>query len=372
MLAMGDRGRPSTGSIFGARVGIQRPERNQKLRQHLRSGRSAAVSSSFFLHSYAIIALSRRGDPWAILRTELDDTQRSFYGLRFENAFLRQKGKAFETFFARVMAHGFAGDFEPVRPYGPKGDLKCDGYRPSDGTVFQSYAPDSIKLTDLLDKIDEDFHGAIVHWGGRMRRWEFVHNDIRGLPAEAVRKLDDLRALHPNIAINVFGEAEMRQIVMGLRLHQLEDLLGAVPSQRTLEKLDFAVLRPVLIAIRREIPDAEPPLAAPSPLKLQRNQLSKDAAALLRQGRMREKLVQDFFDTWPDPSFGEDIAEAFRTRYQSLKAVGLSPDQIFGELQAFAGGMEGEPSHQGAVLAVLSYFFERCDIFEDIVPGISV
>jgi hypothetical protein len=29
--------------------------------------------------------------------------------------------------------------------------------------------------------------------------------------------------------------------------------------------------------------------------------------------------------------------------------------------------MEGEPSHQGAVLAVLSYFFERCDIFEDVL-----
>jgi hypothetical protein len=27
--------------------------------------------------------------------------------------------------------------------------------------------------------------------------------------------------------------------------------------------------------------------------------------------------------------------------------------------------MDGEPSHQGAVLAILSYFFELCDIFED-------
>jgi hypothetical protein len=57
----------------------------------------------------------------------LDDTQRSFYGLKFENTFLRVKGKSFENFFARVMAHGFTGDFEPVRPYGPNGDLKCDG-----------------------------------------------------------------------------------------------------------------------------------------------------------------------------------------------------------------------------------------------------
>ncbi len=296
----------------------------------------------------------------------MDDTQRGFYGLKFENTFLREKGKAFESFFARVMAHGFTGDFEPVRPYGPKGDLKCDGFRPSDGTVFQSYAPDSTKLAELLAKIDEDFEGARAHWGAKMRRWEFVHNDPRGLPAEAVRKLDDIRAAHTSIAIAVFGEAEMRSIAMSLAHHQLEDLFGAVPSQRTLERLDFASLRPVLIAIQRRDPGAEPPLAAPSATKLQHNALSQDAAALLRQGRRREKLVQDFFDAWPDPSFGEDVAEAFRTRYQALKAVDLSPDEIFGQLQSFAGGMEGEPSHQGAVLAVLSYFFERCDIFEDI------
>ncbi len=297
----------------------------------------------------------------------MDDTQRSFYGLKFENTFLREKGKAFESFFARVMAHGFTGDFEPVRPYGPKGDLKCDGFRPSDGTVFQSYAPDSTKLIELLAKIDEDFDGARTHWDAKMKRWEFVHNDVRGLPAEAVRKLDDLRAGRPAIAIAVFGEAEMRAVVMRLALHQLEDLFGVVPSQRTLERLDFASLRPVLIAIQRRNPGAEPPLSAPSVIKLQHNALSPDAAELLRQGRRREKLVQDFFDAWPDPSFGEDIAEAFRTRYQALKTADLSPDQIFSELQSFAGGMDGEPSHQGAVLAVLSYFFERCDIFEDVV-----
>jgi hypothetical protein len=295
----------------------------------------------------------------------VDDIQRAFYGLRYENAFLREKGKAFETLFARVMAHAFSGDFQTVRPYGTKGDLKCDGYRSSDGTVFQCYAPDSTKLSELIAKIERDFHGAMAHWEQRLYRWEFVHNDVRGLPAEAVQKLADLAAAHPAIEIATFAEAEMRKVVMGLELHQLEDLFGVVPSQRTLERLDFAVLRPVLIAIQRQEPPADPPLIAPSPLKLQNNALSEDAAGLLRQGRRREKLVQDFFDAWPDPSFGEAIAEGFRSRYQALKSVGLDPDAIFGELQTFAGGMDGEPSRQAAVLAVLSYFFERCDIFED-------
>ena len=295
----------------------------------------------------------------------MDDTQRAFYGLKFENAFLRLRGKAFESFFVRLMGHGFAGDFELVRPYGARGDLKCDGFRRSDGTVFQVYAPDSLKLAPLLAKIDKDFTGAIEHWGRRMRRWEFVHNDDRGLPGDAVQKLVDLHEAHPGVEIAVLEEPGLRQTVMGLELHQLEDLFGLVPSQRTIEQLDFGTLRPVLTALQRRIPQAEPPLTAPSPAKLQRNALSIDAAGLLRQGRRREKLVQELFDAWPNPALGEEIAEAFRARYQGLKALGLSPDQIFGELQSFAGGMEGEPSHQGAVLAVMSYFFERCDIFDD-------
>ena len=65
---------------------------------------------------------------------------------------------------------------------------------------------------------------------------------------------------------------------------------------------------------------------------------------------------------------GEEVAEGFRNRYRGLKAIGHTPDEIFADLQEFAGGMHGEPARQGAVLAVLSYFFERCDIFEDAKP----
>lgn len=297
----------------------------------------------------------------------MDDTQRFGYGLKFENAFLRERGKAFETLFARIMAHAHPGDFQPVRPYGPRGDLKCDGYRASDGTVFQCYAPDSMKVDPLVAKIDEDFNGAVGHWAAKMRRWEFVHNDVRGLAAEAVQKLADLGMSNPSVALAVCGEAELRSIVMGLALHQLEDLFGTVPSDRALERLDFTALRPVLLAIQRQEPDADPPLTAPSAAKLEYNALSDDAAGLLRQGRRREQLVEAFFAAWPDPDFGEEIAQAFRVRYQALKASGLSADEIFGELQAFTGGMTGEPGRQGAVLAVLSYFFERCDIFEDAI-----
>ncbi len=53
-----------------------------------------------------------------------------------------------------------------------------------------------------------------------------------------------------------------------------------------------------------------------------------------------------------------------RDQYQSLKALELDADTIFGHLQNFIG-RQSEPSRQAAALAVLCYFFDRCDIFED-------
>jgi hypothetical protein len=49
---------------------------------------------------------------------------------------------------------------------------------------------------------------------------------------------------------------------------------------------------------------------------------------------------------------------------------GITADEIFQGLQEYTTGCEplSEPGQQAAVLAVLSYFFERCDIFED-KPG---
>ena len=112
----------------------------------------------------------------------------------------------------------------------------------------------------------------------------------------------------------------------------------------------------------------EEPVTPPSVDKLEKNSLSEDAAELLRVGRLKEALVETWFMKDRRADLGEQIAEAFRRRYARLRDTGYSPDEIFGHLQQYAGA-GGEPRRQTAVLAVLSYFFERCDIFDD--PEVS-
>ncbi|QQS13912.1 MAG: hypothetical protein IPK81_06830 [Rhodospirillales bacterium] len=300
----------------------------------------------------------------------MDELQHSIYVDRFRLAFHTQRGTAFQDWFVRLAGYAFGADFEEVRPYGPYGDLKCDGRRVSTKSVFQCYAPDAMKEAELIAKVDEDFHGARGHWNADMAEWVFVHNDGRGLPPNAVQHIDSLRQAHAPLTIQTWSEPELLKLAMGLELAALQALFGPAASIAIVDRLVMADLVPIIEALQRQDPNAgDPPLTPPSLEKLEKNALSEESGLLLRIGRRKSSLVDTFFRKSPRPDLGERIAEAFRMRYAELKALDLPADTIFKHLQDYAG-MNGEPKRQGAALAVLAYFFDSCDIFED--PLVSV
>ncbi|MCZ8150736.1 MAG: hypothetical protein O9325_23135 [Roseomonas sp.] len=300
----------------------------------------------------------------------MDELQRSIYVDKFRLAFHTQKGTAFQDWFVRLAGHAFGADFEEVRPYGPYGDLKCDGRRISTGSVFQCYAPEAMKEAGLIAKIDEDFHGARAHWGVNMREWLFVHNDSRGLPPNAVQHLDALRKAHAPLQISTWSEPELLALAMGLDLSSLQALFGFAASIAIVDRLVLSDLMPIIDVLQRQDSPVNPPLTPPSPDKLEKNSLSEESGLFLRIGRRKSNLVDTFFRKSPRPDLGERIAEAFRTRYAELKALDLPADTIFKHLQDYAG-FNGEPKRQGAALAVLAYFFDSCDIFEDPVASVE-
>ena len=298
----------------------------------------------------------------------MDSVQRSFYQLHFREAFASKKGTEFEDWFSSLAGYAFGADFEPVRAYGSQGDLKCDGRRLSTRTVFQCYAPYQMNAARLVKKISDDFHGALANWAN-MAEWTFVHNDPRGLPPAVVQHLDSLRSAHPHVTIVTWGKAELRRLTERLDLPAMEALFGIVPSSSDFETLVMEDLSPVINDLQRiDPPPGQDPPTPPSPDKLARNELSYVAAALLALGRQKEALVESYFRKHPQPDLGERIAEAFRRTYAGLRNQGKSPDEVFCYLQQYAGS-GFSPKRQGAALAVLSYFFERCDIFEDAEPG---
>lgn len=295
----------------------------------------------------------------------MDPISDAFYAKDFRIAFLMKKGTAFQDWFAELAGHAFGSDFEAVRPYGNQGDWKCDGRRLSTGTIFQCYAPESVSDQNTIAKIDADLAGAVAKWPDFIKSWVFVHNDPRGVPPAVAAHLDVKRAEHPDLEIEIWLEADLVGLFGMMSPDAKRLMFGVAPTQGTVHSISLSDLEPVISALESREPDPSddvPP--PPSAQKLEKNSLSDEASALLRFGRLKVRLVETYFSKNVRVELGEKIAEAFRDRYAELQALELSGDQIFSYLQQFAG-VAGEPKRQAAAMAVVAYFFDRCDIFED-------
>jgi hypothetical protein len=296
-------------------------------------------------------------------KTIMNITQ-AYYMQCFEILFLRAKGDEFQTFFERLMGLAYKADFMACRPWGNVGDRKNDGFLKSERRLFQVYAPNEMTAKEAIAKITEDFEGAKVHWGTHFDKWVFAHNAIDGLPPHVLTLLLDLEKANPGITLEPWSLEEFRLIFRKLTSDDLIPWLGAAPSDETKASLGFSDLRPVLETLGSRPAPSDAAVRDVPMGKIEANALSESIAILIKGGMSKAPLVEKFFAQWHDETLGERIAEAFRAEYQRLRSL-HTPNRIFGELQAWAGGRDrGTPEHEMAVLTVIAYYFERCDIYE--------
>lgn len=300
----------------------------------------------------------------------MDNITRAWYGLHIELALIKKNEQEYEDFFCKVMKLKYSNDFQLIKAAGSDGDGKADGYLISEECVYQSYAPSSgFNKSKLLKKIEGDFLGAKEKWGKRINKWVFLHNSQEGLPKYGLDLILQLRDAHPLIEITPpWGPSEIKEIILSLSLDHLAELFGPALTQQDLISLTHEPIKTLLRAIsRKEAQNID--IAPISVDKLEFNKLSNDVEVLLTAGRRKEKLVEDLLYRWPDPEYGEELAESFRNKYESLSSEGATPDKIFAGLRSFSGGNSDDISAQVSSLAVLSYFFEHCDIFENAPEG---
>ncbi|MBE3039532.1 MAG: hypothetical protein IMZ62_12055 [Chloroflexi bacterium] len=295
----------------------------------------------------------------------MDHIQEAYYGLRFEIDFLRLKGDAFQTLFERLMGLVYKAEFMACRPWGNQGDRKNDGFLKSERRLFQVYAPNKMEPAKAIAKIKEDFAGAKAYWGKYFDKWVFVHNAVDGLPPHVQILLLEFEKANPGIKLEPWGLEELRLILRKLTLDDLQSWFGFVPSEETKLELRFSDLQVVLDTIANR-PAPPPQKVKDVPMgKIEANALSESVTILLKTGMTKAPLVREFFEEWHDETLGERIAESFRAKYETLRAQ-FRPDEIFAELESWAGGANrGQPVHQLAVLSVLAYYFDSCDIFEE-------
>lgn len=295
----------------------------------------------------------------------MDRGTRAFYEVLFKVAYLEKRGNAFQDFFSDIMEKCHTGKFQRIRPWGNDGDKKNDGYLCSDRVLFQVYAPNEMRARDAIVKIDEDFSGALSYWKSDFDKWVFVHNAKEGLGPHIQKKLNELTAHHHPIIACAWGYEELRRKVFTLNEIDIASLLGYAPSNRDMYEVRYETVQEVLDNIARQDPSLFQDIRPVPPDKLKFNRLSEDIQNLLTWGMQKADLVANFFKNYPDPQYGDEIALAFNEEYKKCKGLGMEADTIFFELQKFAGGQDRKPPrYEAAVLAVLAYLFEQCEIFE--------
>ena len=292
--------------------------------------------------------------------------QDAYYEKYFENEYLRATGDEFQTFFERLMGFAHKADFMPCRPWGNQGDRKNDGFLKSERRLFQVYGPNEMTATKAKAKIREDFVDARRHWGSLFDKWSFVYRAMDRLPPHVQKLLLNFEAENPGIQLDPWGLEELRQVFRTLSLEDKESWFGLVPNDETKSRLTFVDLEIVLKSIAaRPVNEMTDVRDVPSG-KIEANALSEAVAKLLKEGMSKAPVVMDFLSQWHDEALGGRLAEAFKAEYGRLRDSHTSPNQIFSELQSWAGGdRRGTPEHEFAVLTVIAYYFERCDIFEE-------
>ena len=99
--------------------------------------------------------------------------------------------------------------------------------------------------------------------------------------------------------------------------------------------------------------------------KIERNKLSPTSESLILMGMTQVQQVGHFINRCPDIEFGERLKQGFVLEYLRLiEEDELSGDELFDALLSFASGGSNDFKQKAAGLSVLTYMFEKCEVFE--------
>ena len=99
--------------------------------------------------------------------------------------------------------------------------------------------------------------------------------------------------------------------------------------------------------------------------KIQKNNLSHQIAQLIIHGMIGVAEVDKYLQSHPDINFGNRLQERFVQEYCNLyHDHGLTNDELFYRLWDFASMHSNKDHTKMAGLSILTYLFEKCDVFE--------
>lgn len=104
----------------------------------------------------------------------------------------------------------------------------------------------------------------------------------------------------------------------------------------------------------------------PPARKMERNLLTENSHFLISMGLSKVREVEEYVAhvSLIDPKFPERLKTGFRDQYDKYFEEGSRGDELFALLHQYASGFSYDFKRQSAGLAILTYLFEKCEVFE--------
>lgn len=290
--------------------------------------------------------------------------------LCFHNRVYKANGNSYEELFSLVMQlHN--PNFRQVKPQGSLGDKKNDGFDPETGTYYQVYAPEKLSSTEktAIKKVIEDFEGLKAYWpsiGYPVKSFYFVVNDkFSGVGPSVYDTIKKLDTDNPDINVDLFLASDLERIFSSLDENKIMDVIGAIPSADIM-MISNDVLHGVICHIMNSKVDANAPFIPLNPdmeEKIKFNSLSPSCAAQLTSGLINTSFIDDYFSAYNN-FMCDELRNRFNTYYKESANQFKDTNLIFADIYKKALPQDATRAHADAVMVLMAYYFECCDIFE--------
>jgi len=282
----------------------------------------------------------------------------------FDRAYKDKVGNEFENWFAKMASYVFGTDFERVKPGGPKGDMKCDGYNKATETVYQCYAPEGGK-GNFARKINDSFPKVVSFWPD-MKGWVFVTNSKDGMPTSATDVIQGLEKKYPGIKFSKLTREQLKaQFHDKLSPAQLDDVYPESYGKIGDVKLEH--IKPLIDKIISEAGEelgSEAFGEIPSSAKIDFNEFSGKSKRRIQSGLVKSGIVENYINSFSKPEQATKMQNAMKEKYEDLVGRAYKPDDVLQELIQWIAPSSYDDSRDAAMV-IIAHFFESCDIFRN-------
>lgn len=294
--------------------------------------------------------------------------------IMFQNKIYSADGQMYENLFTSVMQR-MNPNFEQVKPYGNIGDWKNDGFDKTSGTYYQVYAPEDIARANTPDnatkKLNEDFDGVYKHWNTvcPINSFNYVINDkYKNLPPQIHNAVLELGKKHPEIEFRLFKTKDLEDCFMSLSDDDMVSVVGFVVNPNA--QLDYSALSSVithLMNIQGEELDYNHLVVPDFEEKIKFNKLSPQISSFLTSASYQVGSLERYFKNnseYTKADIQQKISSAYITVAESIDSTDENyADKVFMKLldSIYPNGCAAV---RNAVLILMAYFFETCDIFK--------